>query len=122
MPDPFFDRIIRRVLGDLPPDLKAALATVEIDVRDEPGAGQKERSGLKPKDDLFGLFEGLSLKEWPAGRERYFPDRITLFTGPLRRHYPQREELAREIRATLIHELGHFFGFSEKELRDRGLG
>lgn len=122
MTDGLFERIIREVLAELPPDLKAALATVEIDVRDEPSAGQKTRSSLKPKDDLFGLFEGYSLKEIPPGQDRTFPDRITLFTGPLRRHFPQREELAREIRATLIHELGHFFGFSEKELRDRGLG
>lgn len=120
--DPLFKKVIRETLRELPADLKAALGTVEIDVRDVPGAEQLQRSGLKPGDDLFGLFEGLSLKDWPVGQERYFPDRITLFEEPLKRHYPQREELARQIRATLIHELGHFFGFSEKELKDRGFG
>lgn len=122
MIDPLFDNVIQQVLEDLPQDLKAALATVEIDVRKAPSAGQIQRSGLRPGDDLFGLFEGLSLKEWPLGRDRMFPDRITLFEEPLRRHYPQKEELARQIRTTLVHELGHFFGFDEKELKDRGFG
>jgi len=122
MGDPLFRKVIRRVLKELPPDLKAALATVEIDVRRTPSAGQIQRSGLKPGDDLFGLFEGLSLKEWPLGRDRLFPDRITLFEEPLQRHYPKKEELARQIRTTLIHELGHFFGFDERDLKERGLG
>lgn len=120
--DPLFKKVIRETLGELPPDLKAALTTVEINVRDIPSAEQLKRSGLQAGDDLFGLFEGLSLKECPLGQERYFPDRITLFEEPLKRHYTGREELSRQIRATLIHELGHYFGFSEKELRDRGLG
>ena len=122
MTDPLFEKIVQQVLQELPPDLKAALATVEIDVRNAPSAEQIKRSGLKPGDDLFGLFEGLSLKVWPVGQERTFPDRITLFVEPLKRHYPQKEELARQIRATLIHELGHFFGFDEKELKERGFG
>jgi len=122
MTDPLFKDVIQKTLEELPPDLKAALETVEIDVRKTPSAGQVQRSGLKPGDDLFGLFEGLSLKDWPVGRERTFPDRITLFVEPLKRHYPQKEELARQIRATLIHELGHFFGFDETELKERGFG
>ena len=122
MTDPLFKKVIRDTLLELPADLKAALATVEINVRDIPSAEQLKRSGLNAGDDLFGLFEGLSLKEWPLGQDRFFPDRITLFEEPLKRHYAGREELARQIRATLIHELGHYFGFSERELRDRGLG
>ncbi len=122
MIDPLFNKVIQQVLGELPPDLKAALGTVEIDVRDVPSPEQIHRSGLKPDNDLFGLFEGLSLKDWPIGRERYFPDRITLFEESLKRHYPQKQELALQIRTTLIHELGHYFGFSERELKDRGFG
>ena len=115
-----FDRVIGEVLNELPEDLRQALATVQILVQARPSPDQLGRSRLKPGDDLFGLFEGLSLKEWSLGKERFFPDRIVLFEESLRRHYPREDDLEREIRKTLIHELGHFFGFSEKELRDRG--
>ena len=120
MSDGLFDQVIAEVLDELPADLRKALATVQILVQEKPDPGQLGRSRLKPGDDLFGLFEGLSLKEWSVGKERFFPDRIILFEESLKRHYPLREDLALEIRKTLIHELGHFFGFSEKELKDRG--
>jgi len=115
-----FAKVVAEVLGELPGDLKAALASVQIVVQEKPGPDQVKRSNLRPEDDLFGLFDGLSLKEWSVGKERLFPDRIVLFEESLRRHYPREEDLAREIRRTLVHEIGHFFGFNEKELRDRG--
>jgi predicted Zn-dependent protease with MMP-like domain len=106
--DPLFDRVIREVLQELPPDLRAALASVQIVVQEKPGG------------ELLGLFEGVSLRESPLDEERLFPDRITLFEDNLKKSYDNRQELARQIRLTLLHELGHFFGFSEKELKDRG--
>jgi predicted Zn-dependent protease with MMP-like domain len=106
--DPLFDRVIREVLQELTPDLRAALASVQIVVQEKPGG------------ELLGLFEGVSLRESPLDEERLFPDRITLFEDNLKKSYDNRQELARQIRLTLLHELGHFFGFSEKELKDRG--
>ncbi len=108
MSDPLFDRVIREVLQELPPDLRASLASVQIVVQEKPGG------------ELLGLFEGVSLRESPLDEERLFPDRITLFEDNLKKSYDNRQELARQIRLTLLHELGHFFGFSEKELKDRG--
>ena len=110
MSDPIFDRVIQEVLRELPPDLRAALSSVEILVKNRPN-GDK---------DLLGLFEGLSLKESPVDEDRLYPDRITLYEDNLKRSYPERKELAKQIRLTFLHELGHFFGFSEKELQDRG--
>jgi len=115
-----FEEIVGQVLGELPGDLKDALASVQIVIQEKPNPDQVKSSNLSPEDDLFGLFDGLSLKEWPLGRERLFPDRIVLFEGILRKHYPREEDLAREIRRTLIHEIGHFFGLTERELKDRG--
>jgi|ERR1039458_2470857 predicted Zn-dependent protease with MMP-like domain len=112
MADPLFDRVIQETLRELAPDLRDALASVEILVQDRP----------KGKGDLLGLFEGLSLKESPIHESRLFPDRITLFEANLRDSYPDRKELAKQVRLTLLHELGHFFGFSEKDLKDRGYG
>ena len=121
MPGELFDEVILSVLKELPPDLKGALESVQILVREKPSPDQLKRSGLEPGSDLFGLFEGLSLKDWPLGSERYYPDRITLFEEPLRRYFPEDEDLRREVRRTLLHELGHFFGFNEEELRQRGM-
>jgi predicted Zn-dependent protease with MMP-like domain len=120
MPDPLFDEVIRQVLKELSPDLKEALASVQIVVLPRPTAEQLKENDQEPDDDLLGLFEGLSLKDQPVGEARVFPDRITLFEESLKDEFPNRRELAKEIRKTLLHELGHFFGFDEDELKRRG--
>ena len=120
MSDPLFDEVIRQVLSELSPDLKEALESVQIVVQPKPSAEQLENGDQKPDDDLLGLFEGLSLKDQPVGEDRLFPDRIILFEESLKDACSSRKELALEIRKTLLHELGHFFGFDEDELKRRG--
>ena len=118
--DKLFKKVTAEVIRELPPPLRKALGTVQIVVQARPSQDHLSRSRLKQGDDLFGLFDGLSLKDWPIGQDRYQPDRVILFEENLKRYFPKKEALRRQIRITLIHELGHYFGFSEKELRDRG--
>ena len=120
MADKLFDEVIRQVLDELSPDLKEALASVQIVVQAKPSPAQLRENRLKPDDDLLGLFEGYSLKDRPVGEDRYFPDRIILFEDSIKSCCTDRNELEQEIRKTLVHELGHFFGFDEKELKRRG--
>ena len=121
-PDRLFEKVIHEVLAELSPDLRAALGSVRISVLKRATPEQRERSGLRSDEELFGLFEGYSLKEKPVGEERTFPDRIILYEESLKRYYPDRAELTRQVRKTLLHELGHFFGFSEQEIKERGYG
>ncbi len=116
-----FDGVIAETLEGLPPDLKAALGTVQIVVQPRPSPRQLSDSEMEQDEDLLGLFEGFSLKERPLGQDREFPDRIILFEECLRDSCNGERELKREIRKTLLHELGHYFGFSEDELEARGL-
>lgn len=121
-PASIFERVIRRVLRELPKDLKGALSTVAISVQKRPTPAMLRRSGFPPGTVLYGIFEGLDLKNAAHGEARLQADRIILFEEGLRRDFPRTSELEREIRVTLLHELGHFFGFSEKELKARGWG
>ncbi len=116
-----FDGVIAETLEGLPADLKAALGTVQIVVQPRPSAEQLGDSDPETEDGLLGLFEGFSLRERPLGQDREFPDRIILFEECLRESCSGEKELKREIRKTLLHELGHYFGFSEEELEARGL-
>lgn len=117
--DKLFEETVARTIQELPRDLRQALSTVHILVQPRPGTSPKKGTG--GEEYLLGVFEGISLKEWPAEMDRWFPDRIILYQDNLETSYPDREELKREIRKTLLHELGHYFGFNEKELRERGL-
>jgi len=104
-----FDEVVARALRSLPPELQAAVRNVEIAVEEE-----------HPDDpDLFGLYEGVPLPDrgdW-AGT---MPDRIRIFRRPLVESFPDVRELEEEIRITVLHELGHYFGLDEDELDKLG--
>lgn len=105
------------LLGELPPELRAEAAAVVLDVRDRPTRRQDPDGA-----GLLGLYEGVPLVERRPDDVLLAPDRITLFYEPLRSQAGSEAELRREIRVTLVHELGHFFGFDEHELESRGWG
>jgi predicted Zn-dependent protease with MMP-like domain len=105
------------VLAELPPDLRAEAETVLLAVEDRRLADQRQ-PGLM----TLGLYEGVPLVERHADTVLFTPDRVTLYRLPLQSLARSEAELRRQVRKTLIHELGHFFGFDEEELRRRGWG
>jgi predicted Zn-dependent protease with MMP-like domain len=104
-----------KVLAQLPPDLRAEAETVILDIAEMPGPALTE-----PGMELLGLYEGVPLVERHADLTLLEPDRITLYQNALQARARTEIELRHHIRKTLIHELGHFFGFDEHELARRG--
>jgi predicted Zn-dependent protease with MMP-like domain len=104
-----FDDHVRAALDSLPPELARALRNVAVVVEDE-----------NPDDpDLFGLYEGVPLPE--RGDEAgSLPDRIAIYRRPLEDEFPDPRNLEREIRITVLHELGHYFGLDEHRLAELG--
>jgi predicted Zn-dependent protease with MMP-like domain len=104
-----FDEHVKAALDSLPPHLAAALDNVAVVVTDE-----------HPDDpDLFGLYEGVPLPE-RGDMAGALPDRITIFRVPLEEEFPDPDELEHEIRVTVLHELGHYFGLDEDRLAELG--
>ena len=104
-----FDDHVKAALDSLPPDLAAGLDNVVVVVEDE-----------HPDDpDLFGLYEGIPLPE-RGDMAGALPDRITIFRRPLEDEFEDPAELEREIRITVLHELGHYFGLDEQRLSELG--
>jgi predicted Zn-dependent protease with MMP-like domain len=110
-------RLMRRALDDLPPQYAEQLDNVQFQLRRAPSPRDRRRLQLG-NSMLYGLYEGVPLTQRGSGYDRVLPDRITLFWGPLVRSFPEEEELAREVRNTLYHEIAHYFGMDEDELHD----
>ena len=104
-----FEEHVRRALDSLPPELARGLRNVAVVVEEE-----------SPDDpDLLGLYEGVPLPErgdWAGS----LPDRIAIYRRPLEESFPDPEELEREIRITVLHELAHYFGLDEERLAELG--
>ena len=104
-----FDDHVKAALDSLPPDLAAALDNVAVVIEDE-----------HPDDpDLFGLYDGVPLPE-RGDMAGALPDRITIFRRPLEEEFADPAELEHEIRITVLHELGHYFGLDEDRLAELG--
>ena len=92
---------VRRALDSVPPEIARRLENVAVVVDDE-----------HPEDpDLLGRFEG--------GGD-YMPDKVTIYRLPLEEEFPDPDDLEREIRVTVLHELGHYFGLDENRLGELG--
>ena len=104
-----FDDVVRSALDELPPKLAAGLRNVAVVVEDE--------NAEDP--DLYGLFEGIPLTEGgPDAGD--LPNRIAIYRLPLEADFPDEDELRDEIRITVLHELGHYFGLDEERLEELG--
>ncbi len=114
-----FFRIVRQAYRELPSHVRNAIVNVDISVEDWP---DRESSDLVEEGGtLFGLYTGVPLTE-REGVGNSLPDRIVIYRQPILRSCASREEAAREIRVTLMHEVGHCLGMSEADLHRMGYG
>jgi predicted Zn-dependent protease with MMP-like domain len=111
----------RDVLAQLPSDLQEDARQVVLEIEDQPAPEILADLG-DGMYSLFGLYQGVPLIRRRPDTVLLQPDRITLYRRPIASHARTEIELKAQIRKTIIHELGHYFGFSEAELEARGWG
>ncbi len=111
-----FEKLVREALDRLPGEFAGAMENISITVENCPSPEDLTSAGLDPAEDtLFGLYHGVPLPERGSAYSA-LPDRITLYRGPILEACESREKVVEEIRLTLIHEIGHYFGLGEKEV------
>lgn len=118
--DEAFDAMVRDAIADLPDEFRAALEVVRVEVRDRPTAEQLASVGLSEDELLLGLYVGVPLPERSVQDAPRLPDVIALFKQDLEDACDDLQTLRREVRITLYHELGHYFGFDEDGLATLG--
>lgn len=116
MSDEEFEKLVGEAIDSLPDEFASRLENVSVTFADYPSSYQLRKSKLPPWALLFGLYEGV-----PQTRRGNYtavlPDKITIFKNSILRVSHTPEEVRAQVRATVIHEIGHHFGLSDKELR-----
>lgn len=112
-----FEELVADALDDVPQELAAEMENVAIVVEDWPTREQLAgRAGT-----LLGLYEGIPLtSRGPVSYAGVLPDKITIFAGPLCRRARDEDQLARQVRVTVLHEIGHYFGLDDARLHELG--
>jgi len=107
---------VQDALNQLPAQYADRIENVEFVVVRRASAGLLRRAGVR-RGSLYGLYEGIPLTQRGSGYTMVPPDKITIFWEPLARDFPD-EALAEQVRKTVYHEIAHYFGISDHDLRD----
>ncbi len=107
-----FEALVDQALDEIPEEIAGQVRNVVVLVEDEPASDEP---------DLLGLYEGVSLTERTSAHTG-LPDRITIFRGPLLQLCDTPDELVRQVRITVVHEIAHHFGIDDARLHELGYG
>lgn len=116
-----FEDLVRQTVDELPDPFLDKLDHVSIEVRDWPSRADR-RSGRLAGRAPLGFWQGVSELHRSVGTPFELPPRIVIYQGPHEEMARDEAHLRQEVRKTVLHEIGHFFGMTEEQLRDLGYG
>ncbi|MCP2605245.1 metallopeptidase family protein [Candidatus Aminicenantes bacterium AH-873-B07] len=107
-----FEELIEETIKNLPQKFKKYLNNIVIIVEDKP---------LNPNiySSVLGLYHGVPLKHRGAFYGNVPPDVIVIYKESIERICHTEEEIKKKVREVVLHEIGHYFGLSEKELKEK---
>ncbi len=110
-----FERLIEKALKRLPRQFKQKLENISVEVQDRPSPDLLKDMGVT-SGTLFGLYQGVPLVErgWSYGN--VLPDRIVIYQRPIEDTAASEEEIEEIVQDTVMHEIGHYFGFDDRAL------
>ena len=111
-----FEALVERSLRRVPRAFKTKLANIAVLVEDWPDEETLADLGIEPPDTLYGLYRGIDLTHRDSTYGNVLPDTITIYQGPIEEDCADEEEMAEEIRETVIHEIGHYFGLDDETM------
>jgi predicted Zn-dependent protease with MMP-like domain len=112
-----FDRLVATAYERIPGRFRRRMKNIAVMVEAEPTRAQLARGRVPRGGTLLGLYEGRPLTARSVFEPFVMPDRITLFQGPHERLARGPEHLAQLVEDTLWHEVAHYFGMNEAQVR-----
>jgi predicted Zn-dependent protease with MMP-like domain len=104
-----FEEMVAMALDSLPAELGRLMSNVAVTVEHGPGP-----------PGLLGLYEGIPLTSRTTQYAGVLPDRITIYRLAICAICRTEDEVAAEVRRTVIHEVGHHFGIDDDRLDELG--
>ncbi len=107
-----FEEMINDALDTIPEEFARHMTNMVVLARD-----------FNPDEPtLLGLFEGIPLTEQHSNHSGFLPDAVFVYKDALEAMCSDEEELRHEVKVTVLHEVGHYFGLEEHELHELGWG
>ncbi len=95
---------------------------VDIVVERRPTARDRKTAGLGPGKLLLGLYHGIPLTHRGENYNLVMPDKISIYQEHIEAICESDDDVREQVRKTVLHELGHYFGIDDDRLDQLGLG
>ena len=119
-----FARYVEQALAELPEPFASALDEVPVQIEPRPSRRLLRSLGMDEDELLLGLYQGANLlnRVEVEGFGSPAPKHVLIFQEDVELASDSRADLVREIRTTVLHEIGHHFGMDEDDLDEIGYG
>lgn len=117
-----FRKLVREAVASLPPELLRRVQNVEVVIEQRPTARDRKAAGIPPGHTLLGLYHGVPLTARGENYNLVLPDKISIYQEPIEIICGDDDDRIRdEVRKTVLHELGHYFGIDDDRLHELGM-
>jgi predicted Zn-dependent protease with MMP-like domain len=110
-----FEACVEEAVASVPQKFRRYLENVAIVVEEEPSEEDYGETETPEEEELFGIFHGVPFFERETSLAA-LPAQISIFRGPILRSCQTRGQAVREIRDTVVHEIGHMLGLQDEEM------
>jgi predicted Zn-dependent protease with MMP-like domain len=111
-----FVRLVEQVLDSLPGRFRERIHNLAVLVEDRPPKNVAQRDGRRGL--VLGIFQGVPATQKSVFDLSHGPNRIVLYQKNIEAVCVSDAEIRHEVRQTVLHELGHYFGMDEEQLKD----
>jgi len=113
-----FEELVEEALAELPEQFRERIQNLAVVVEDKPTREVYERTGGSPFSLILGLYHGVPFKHRGPFYGNLPPDVITIYQKPIEQICSTEKEIKKKVREVVFHEIGHYFGFNDKELKE----
>ncbi|MGE5595612.1 MAG: metallopeptidase family protein [Hyphomicrobiales bacterium] len=117
-----FRRLVREAVAQLPEELLSRVHNVDIVIESRPTARDRKLAGIGPRQLLLGLYHGIPLTQRGENYNLVAPDKISIYQDEIEQLCETDDEIREQVRITVLHEIGHYFGIDDDRLHELGMG
>ncbi|TES86934.1 MAG: metallopeptidase family protein [Candidatus Aminicenantes bacterium] len=113
-----FEKLAEEALAQIPKKFKKLISNLAVLVEEKASREIFEKTGSTPLSSILGHYHGVPFKHRGPFYGNIPPDVIVIYQKPIESICSTEEDIKKKVREVVFHEIGHYFGLSEKELRE----
>lgn len=113
-----FEKLAEEALAKIPKKFKKLISNLAVLVEEKASREIFEKTGSTPLSSILGHYHGVPFKHRGPFYGNIPPDVIVIYQKPIESICSTEEDIKKKVREVVFHEIGHYFGLSEKELRE----